>query len=144
MRYCYFCNHLTPGQPLFCNYCARSYSQKLCPRLHANPRSAEACSQCGSRDLSTPQPRVPLWVPVVEFLVSLIPGLVLALVSGLLIGAFVVALLHSPRMLCAFVMLGLALGVLWWVWSKLPSWFRSAIYRMLKRKRNGDERRDGR
>lgn len=144
MRYCYFCNHLTTGKPLFCNYCGRSYNVKLCPRLHANPRSAQACSQCGSRDLSTPQPRVPLWVPVVEFLVSLIPGLVLAVVSALVIGFSVVQLLRSPRMLFAFVMLGFALGVLWWVWSKLPSWFRSAIYRMLKRKRDGDERRDRR
>src|ERR1700688_1378666 len=125
MKYCFNCNRITPGEPLFCNSCGRSYDVKLCPRLHANPRSAEACSQCGSRDLSTPQPRVPLWVPVVEFLLSLIPGLVLALVSALAIGFFVVELLRSPRMLCAFVMLVFALGVLWWVWSKLPSWFRS-------------------
>jgi hypothetical protein len=144
MRYCYSCNQITTGKPLFCNHCGRSYNVKLCSRLHANPRSAEACSQCGSRDLSTPQPRVPFWVPVVEFFVSLIPGLVLVVISALVIGAFLVELVRSPRMLCAFLFLGIALGFLWWVWSELPSWFRSAIYRMLKRKRDGDERRDRR
>jgi hypothetical protein len=144
VRYCYNCNHLTTGKPLFCGHCGRTYNVKLCPRLHTNPRSAEVCSQCGSRDLSTPQPRVPLWVPVVEFLVSVIPGVVLTVVSVLLVVLFIAQLLHSPRMLFAFVMLAIALGILWWVWSELPSWFRSAIYWILKRKRDGDERRDRR
>src|SRR6202163_4607595 len=103
MKYCYECGHVTAGEPLFCHHCGHTYNVKLCARLHANPRSAEACSQCGSRDLSTPQPRVPLWVPVVEFLVSLVPGLVLAVVSALLIGFFLVELARSPRMLCALL-----------------------------------------
>src|ERR1700722_11165723 len=106
MRYCYSCNKITTGTPLFCNFCGRSYNVKLCPRLHTNPRSAEACSQCGSRDLSTPQPKVPLWVPVIEFLVSLVPGLVLAILSAAVIGFAIVELLRSPRMLFAFLMLG--------------------------------------
>ena len=144
MRYCYSCNKITTGTPLFCNFCGRSYNVKLCPRLHTNPRSAEACSQCGSRDLSTPQPKVPLWVPVIEFLVSLVPGLVLAILSAAVIGFAIVELLRSPRMLFAFLMLGIALGFLWWVWSKLPSWFRTAVYRLLKRRREGDGKRDRR
>src|SRR6266481_1646550 len=61
MRYCYNCNRATIGDPLFCNFCGRSYNIKLCQKLHVNPRNAEACSRCGSRDLSTPQPKVPFW-----------------------------------------------------------------------------------
>lgn len=60
MRYCYHCGRITPGDPLFCNVCGRSFDRKLCPRLHPNPRSAEICSRCGSRELSTPQPKVGL------------------------------------------------------------------------------------
>ena len=41
MNYCYNCGHITPGEPLYCNYCGRSYDLKLCPRHHANPRSAD-------------------------------------------------------------------------------------------------------
>ena len=62
MNYCYNCGHITPGEPLYCNYCGRSYDLKLCPRHHPNPRSADVCSKCGSRELSTPQPKVPaMW-----------------------------------------------------------------------------------
>src|SRR5258707_12202994 len=103
MRYFYSCNKITTGTPLFCNFCGRSSNFKLCPRLHANPRSAEDCSQCGSRDLSTPQPKVPFWVPVIEFLVSLVPGLVLAVLSAAVIGLAIVELLRSPQMLCALL-----------------------------------------
>ena len=61
MKYCYECGRVTAGEPLFCQFCGRTYNVKLCPRLHVNPRFAEVCSQCGSRDLSTPQPKVSVW-----------------------------------------------------------------------------------
>jgi hypothetical protein len=63
MKYCHHCGRLTSGEPMFCQFCGRSYDVKLCPRLHANPRWAEVCSQCGSRELSTPQPKVSFWNP---------------------------------------------------------------------------------
>ena len=141
MKYCYNCGRITTGAPLFCNFCGRSYNVKLCPRHHVNPRNAEACSQCGSRDLSTPQPKVPLWVPVVEFLLSLVPGLILATVSAVTIGFVITHLIRRPEMMVSAVMLLIALGILWWVWSKLPDWFRRAIYHMLQRRREGNERR---
>jgi RNA polymerase subunit RPABC4/transcription elongation factor Spt4 len=137
MRYCFNCNRVTPGEPLFCNACGRSYRVKLCPRLHANPRNAEVCSQCGSRDISTPQPRVPFWVPVLQFFLSLIPGLVLGLVSVALVVLLLKAIFQSPDMLFATVMLAIAVGVLWWIWAKVPAWFRRAVHRMLTRRRNG-------
>jgi len=144
MKYCYNCNRITPGEPLFCNFCGRSYNVKLCPRMHPNPRSAEACSQCGSRDLSTPQPRVPLWAPVLQFFLSLIPGFILTVLSILSVALVIRAILQSPRALTSLVFLLLALGVLWWIWSRIPQWFRKAIYKMLKRKRDGSDRRSGR
>src|ERR1700738_624453 len=61
MKYCYNCNRATIREPLFCNFCGRSYNIKLCPKLHVNPRNAEPCSHCGSRELSLPQPKVPFW-----------------------------------------------------------------------------------
>ena len=60
MTYCYNCGHMTAGEPLFCGKCGRTYDVKLCPRLHPNPRGAEVCARCGSRELSTPQPKIPL------------------------------------------------------------------------------------
>ena len=75
------------GKPLFCGHCGRTYNVKLCPRLHTNPRIAEVCSQCGSRDLSTPQPeRSAMGSGRSSFFLSLIPGVILAVVSVVLVG----------------------------------------------------------
>src|SRR4029077_1092644 len=81
MKYCYACGKVTGGEPFFCNFCGRSYDVKLCPRLHLNPRLGEACSQCGSRDLSIPQPKVPLAWRILAFLMQAIAGLLLVLLS---------------------------------------------------------------
>ena len=141
MKYCYNCNRVTVGDPSFCNFCGRSYNVKLCPRMHANPRNAETCSQCGSRDFSTPQPRVPWWAPILEFVLSLVPALVLIVLSIGAIAVFTTALLHHPEMLNAVIPLLIALGVLWWLWSLIPEWFRAAIHRLLKRQRDPNGRR---
>src|SRR5438132_6306112 len=89
MKYCYHCDRVTIGEPLFCNFCGRSYDVKLCPRLHVNPRGTHVCSKCGSTELSTPQPRVPFWARTVPFLITLISGILLSLISiGLVIFFF--------------------------------------------------------
>jgi hypothetical protein len=139
MKYCFACNRVTPGEPLFCNSCGRSYNVKLCPHRHANPRTAQACSQCGSRDLSTPQPQVPVWAPVFEFVLSCVPGIILVLASAIVIMLVVEAVLHSPALLASLTMPVLMLLILWWMWSQIPRWFRDAIYRLLKRRRDGDD-----
>ena len=139
MKYCYQCGRITTGKPLYCNSCGRSYDVKLCPRAHANPRSAEVCSQCGSRDLSTPQPRVPLRIHVFAFLLSLLPGALLLLVSLLVAALLIREVLTNPRWLCAFLFLAIACGVLAWIWGELPLWFRKLVRRLLQRKRK-DER----
>src|ERR1700682_1093588 len=135
MKHCSNCNRITIGdEPLFCNFCGRSYNVKLCSRLHLNPRHAEVCSQCGSRDLSTPQPRVPLWVNGLLFLVSLLPGVLLVFLSITVVLFFIHELLTNPRVQCVFILLFIALGILWWIWTQLPLWFRKTIYPMLQRK----------
>ena len=144
MKYCYSCNKITNGEPLFCNFCGRSYDVKLCPRLHANPRHAQACSQCGNRDLSTPQPKVPFWVRILLSFLSLLPGTILVLLSIAVIDVFVTALFRSPKLLCAAFLLLVALGFLWWVWAQLPLWLRRAIGRLLLRRREANGRREER
>ncbi len=140
MRYCYNCNRITAGEPLFCNQCGRSFNVKLCPRLHPNPRNAEVCSQCGSRDLSTPQPKVPLWSRILVFLLSLVPGFILTILSVAVVVLLLKAIFQSPRMLFAIVLLAIAAGILSWIWSELPLWFRKAVYRLIKRKRDRNGR----
>jgi RNA polymerase subunit RPABC4/transcription elongation factor Spt4 len=136
MKYCYQCGRLTSGEPMFCQFCGRSYDAKLCPRHHMSPRYAEVCSQCGSRELSTPQPKVSLWWKVLEFLLRIVFGIGLTYLSLSLL----IALLKSPMAQAGLVGLGLLLLVLWALWIMLPEWFRTLIHRTLKRKERRHER----
>lgn len=140
MKYCYECGRITAGEPLYCNSCGRSYDVKLCPRHHVNPRSAEVCSQCGSRELSTPQPKVSVWWKVLSFILQVVAGGFLLLLSLAFIAGAVKEILSSPQGQAGLFVLGILLGVLWWIWSELPDWLRKLVRRLLKRKerRNGD------
>ena len=140
MKYCYECGRMTPGDPLYCNYCGRSYDLKLCPRHHPNPRIAELCSQCGSRELSTPQPKVSIWWRILEWLTRMFIGAFLVVLSAILLFEFLIAVLQSSAGQAAVVALAILLGVLWWLWTLLPDWFRKLVKRSFERRRRSDER----
>jgi hypothetical protein len=135
MTYCYNCGHMTAGEPLFCSKCGRTYDVKLCPRLHPNPRGAEVCSKCGSRELSTPQPKIPMSLKLLAILVRL--GLGLLLFYGTV--RLGIALLQTAQVQRALVAIGMLLGCLWWMWSKLPDWFQEAIRSFWKNRSRRDD-----
>lgn len=123
MRYCFSCRHMTSGQPLFCRICGRSFEAKLCPRLHHNPRSAQACSTCGSRDLSIPQRQVS-WLSKLFVLSFSAPiGFVLFLLSVAYFVYYVYRLILDPLQLLPTMALGLVLGLFWLAFLFLPSRF---------------------
>lgn len=136
MRYCFFCGRATSGKPLFCNSCGRSYDVRLCQRLHVNPRHATVCSQCGSSELSTPQPKISVWWKVFTFLLQVAGGVLLVYISL----AVLLGLLRSPVVQSGMVVLGLLLMLLWAVWALLPEWIRKVIHRLVIRKEHRDER----
>jgi hypothetical protein len=133
MTYCYNCGHMTAGEPLFCGKCGRTYDVKLCPRLHPNPRGAEVCSKCGSRELSTPQPKIPMTLRLLAIVVRLGLGLLLFYATLCL----VIALLRTPQVQQALVAFGMLLGCLWYLWCRLPDWFREAIRSFWTDRRRG-------
>lgn len=135
MKYCYQCGKMTAGEPLFCGTCGRTYDVKLCPRLHVNPRSAEVCSKCGSRELSTPQPRIPMSLRLLALMIRLGLGLLLFYASLCLL----IAILRTREVQQALVAFGLLLAGLWWLWSKLPDWFREALRSFWKSRRHNDD-----
>lgn len=140
MKYCYECGRMTPDDPLYCNFCGRSYDLKLCPRHHANPRIAEICSQCGSRELSTPQPKVSIWWRILEWLTRMFVAALLTVLSMIFLFEFLIAVLQSSAGQGAVVLLTVLLGVLWWLWTLLPDWFRKLVKRSFERRRRSDER----
>src|SRR5690349_6196588 len=131
MKYCYACGHRTGGEPLFCNFCGRSYDVKLCPKLHVNPRIAEACSQCGSRDLSIPQPTVPVLWRFLALLAQAVFGLLLLCLSIPLTAVFFDDLSRRSAPPDRLLIGMFCLIVLWSFWIMLPDAFRSKIYRSL-------------
>lgn len=133
MRYCNHCRRLTAGEPLFCNFCGRSYDYKLCPHRHPNPRTAEVCSQCGSRELSTPHPKVPLWMSTVIALMPILPGVVLLLLSVLFLFGLITVLLRNQQLLFQFMLAGLFLGFLWWLYMQLPNVVRRIVSKLFGR-----------
>jgi len=138
MRYCNNCHRLTPGEPLFCNSCGRSYDLKLCPHRHPNPRSAQVCSECGSRELSTPHPHVPIWLAVLIRLLSALPGLLLLGVTVLFAIGLVNALTSNPQLLFQFMLVGLMLCFLWYLYLHLPHLLRRFISRLFRRSHRDD------
>jgi hypothetical protein len=140
MKYCYHCGHITPGEPLFCNSCGRTYDVKLCSSRHPNVRSAEVCSQCGSRDFSTPQPRVPIWTRCFAFLLRAVIA-VLAVYLGLAFLALLAkGILASPQATSALLSLAIMGALLNWLWHQLPQWVRKIVTKMVGRKGDGHGR----
>jgi hypothetical protein len=134
MKFCYACGHTTGGEPLFCNSCGRSYDVKLCPKLHVNPRIAEACSQCGSRDLSIPQAKIPVPWTLLAVLAQVVSGILVLCFSAPILAAFFADLsLGSATNDRLFIGM-FAVIVLCSLWVILPDVSRRIIHRSLIRK----------
>jgi len=139
MKYCYECGHITPGDPLFCQSCARTYNVKLCPRRHVNPRWADVCSQCGSRELSTPQPKVSIGWRLLEWLMRVVLGALLTFLTVAVVVAILAKALKTPQVQMGIVALAILIGLLCWMWSQLPQWLRDFVRMSLRRKRDHHE-----
>jgi hypothetical protein len=133
MHYCNHCHRITTGEPLFCNFCGRSYDFKLCPHRHPNPRSAEVCNQCGSRELSTPHPKMSFLFASMFTLLSMLPGILLLLLSVLFLFGLVQVLLTNQQVLFQFMLIGLFIGFLWWLYMQLPGFLRRWMSKLLGR-----------
>lgn len=127
MRYCPQCHRLTTGEPLYCNHCGATYDAKLCPARHLNPRNAEVCAQCGSRDLNTPAPRLAFWLRPVLFGLSLLPGIILALLLVMVAVGILNGIATSARLQGPLVVLFLLLAFLWWIYIRLPKFIQNAL-----------------
>jgi hypothetical protein len=129
---------MTSGEPLFCNFCGRSYDSKLCPHRHPNPRNAEICSQCGSRELSTPHPHVPFWLAPLVRLLTALPGLLLVTASILFVFGLIRTLLINQALLFQAFLAGLMLAFLWYLYMHLPAFLRRLLTSLFTRSHRDD------
>lgn len=126
---------------MFCNFCGASYSVKICPRHHINPRSAEACSQCGSRDLSQPQPKVPLLLKPLLALLGISPGILLLVLLVGSLGLFVQRLATDPSGLLPLMGLIFLIGLLFLFWIMLPNFLKRFLKRLFTSSSKGRQER---
>jgi len=139
MRLCTNCYQITAGRPLFCNRCGRSYNVRLCSKLHVNPRPAKICSQCGSKDLSTPQPKVFFLLRPFVFLIGLGPGILFLLAAGIYLFFYIQKLFTDPNGLLPLMCIGLYLGLVLLLFMMLPGGIRkflSGIFRFVFRRKS--------
>lgn len=134
MKLCYACKRLTSGDAVYCQNCGRTYNVKLCSRQHVNPRSAEFCSQCGSRDLSNPQPKVPLLVKPFLWILRLLPGFVLVGAGVAFVVVFIRQLFANPNGLLPLMCIGLLFGLLLLAWMFLPGFVKRLLAKPFKRR----------
>jgi hypothetical protein len=73
---------------------------------------------------------------VLEFLAKVIFGAVLVYLTL----AGLIALLKTPQFQNALIVFGILIGLLWWLWSLLPEWFRKLARRSITRKERNHER----
>lgn len=104
MRYCPHCERLSPGKPVICHYCGRSWQVRLCPRGHANPWDANFCGTCGNTDLTETAGALPgwmrfwIWFGIIILalgLIQVLPRLLEALAQELLPVLFLLALVAA-------------------------------------------------
>jgi hypothetical protein len=100
-----------------------------------SPRGAEVCSRCGSRELSTPQPAIPVGLRFLALMARLVLGLLLFYATLEL----VIALARSQAVQQFLVACGILLAILWMLWSRLPSWSREALRDFWVKQRNHDD-----
>jgi len=100
------------------------------------------CSQCGSHDLSTPQPRMSFRTRMLVVLVMVGLGATLLLSSLLFIVEVLKAALSNSEVQLAIAGIAILLVLLWWLWLQLPLWLRKLLQRCFERKprrRGGSE-----
>jgi hypothetical protein len=100
------------------------------------------CSQCGSRDLSTPQPKLPVFLRLIR---ALHLGSLLLVCLLVYVVFYVFQLLTDPNNLLPLMCLGFTLGLLFYLWAKLPKPVKNGVRKIgkivgRKRSDNGAKR----
>jgi len=142
MRYCNNCHRTTAGKRPFCQFCGSSFDIKLCSRQHVSPRSAQFCAECGSDDLSSPHPKVPLLLRPLLWLLGISPGLFLLAAISTALVFFVRRLLSGPNGLLPLMCIIAGLAILFIAWMMLPAFLKRFLGRLFTSPKGRGRRND--
>jgi hypothetical protein len=88
--------------------------------------------------LSTPAPRVPLWLAPLIFALTLVPGFALVLLLLLLLAGLINGLLTNGQIQLQLMVLILLVGIVWFIYIHIPHFVRdlfSSLWRRRKKNR---------
>jgi hypothetical protein len=90
------------------------------------------CSQCGSKDLSTPQPKPFFLLRPLILLIGLGPGFLFLAIAAVYLVFYVHKLFTDPNGLLPLMCLGFLLGLLLFIWMMLPHFLRNLLKKIFK------------
>jgi len=79
-----------------------------------------------------------MWLAPIVTLLSFLPGLLLFAVTVLFLLGLINVLLTNQQMLFQFMLIGLMLAFLWYLYMHLPAFLRRFISRMFQRSKRDD------
>jgi hypothetical protein len=115
---------------------------RLCPRHHVNGRRAEACAECGSRELTQAAPRPHFSDRLIEWSCSLLPVALVVIVPSVVMLMVVRTVAASAQLQSQVVGLLVLLALTYWVWQQLPGVVRSGLKGAGRWAARGRARRD--
>jgi hypothetical protein len=85
--------------------------------------------------MSTPHRKMAFWVKPLLYLLSLLPGVLLILLTVMVVVGMVQAVLTNQQILGQLLCMGLVLSILWLAYMQLPSALRKALGKVFHRKK---------
>jgi len=82
---------------------------------------------------------VPLWLTPLLFLLGVVPGLVLLFLTALYAVLLVEQAIYNPNDLLPTVLIGVALGLAWFLWMRTPQLIRGIVRWALTRRNQTDD-----
>ena len=83
--------------------------------------------------MSVPAPKVPLLFKPLVWLLTILPGLILWLLTISFFVGFINVLLNDQQLLFQFMMLGLLLAYVWYLFMRMPAIIRGVVMKLLGR-----------
>jgi membrane associated rhomboid family serine protease len=76
---------------------------------------------------------VSFWFASILTLLSILPGILLLLLSVFFLFSLIQVLLTNQQVLFEFMLIGLFIGLLWWLYMQLPGFLRRWLSKLLGR-----------
>ena len=128
MRYCPHCRRLSPGYPVICHYCGRTWYVRLCPRGHENPSNAQFCGACGSTDLSETAGSKPWTIYFLKILIIVVLCIIIISIGKLFLGSIKGE--SSPVIFSFIISIVLLIGAYIFALSLLPQAVKSVFLKL--------------